>query len=183
MLFDKRLALKERLKNSGDEETTQNELDEVEDNISKEVSKDNRDKVMEAFRDLTDTDGSIHINGLWSLKNKTFPKNTKPLPCAKRDVENRIISSQSELKTLYLETFRHRLRHRPIKDDLYYLFTLKEELCSKRLEFAKLNKSKKWDSEKLMKMLSSLKNNKSRDPHGFINELFKPGVEVNTDDV
>ena len=27
-----------------------------------------------------------------------------------------------------------------------------------------------------MKMLSSLKNNKSRDPHGFINELFKPGV-------
>ena len=131
---------------------------------------------MEAFRDLTDTDGSIHINGLWSLKNKTFPKNTKPLPCAKRDVENRIISSQSELKTLYLETFRHRLRHRPIKDDLYYLLTLKEELCSKRLEFAKLNKSKKWDSEKLMKMLSSLKNNKSRDPHGFINELFKPGV-------
>ena len=77
LLFDKRLALKERLTNSGDEENTKNELDEVEDNISKEVSKDNRDKVMEAFRDLTDTDGSIHINGLWSLKNKTFQKHTK----------------------------------------------------------------------------------------------------------
>ena len=27
-----------------------------------------------------------------------------------------------------------------------------------------------------MKILSSLKNNKSRDPHGLVNELFKPGV-------
>ena len=38
------------------------------------------------------------------------------------------------------------------------------------MEFCKLNKSKKWETEDF------LKNNKSRDPHGWINELFKPGV-------
>ena len=74
------------------------------------------------------------------------------------------------------DTFIHRLRHRPINDDLGQLLILKEELCSKRLEYAKLNKSAKWEAKKLMKVLSSLKMNKSRDPHGIINELFKPGV-------
>ena len=39
-----------------------------------------------------------------------------------------------------------------------------------------MNKSKEKDMKKLKKILSKLKNNKSRDPQGFINELFKPGV-------
>jgi hypothetical protein len=44
----------------------------------------------------------------------------------------------------------------------------------------KLTKSKPWNENDLSKVLSSLKNNKSRDPHGLINELFKPGV-IGTD--
>ena len=55
---------------------------------------------MESFKTLSETDGSININGMWSIKKKVFPKNTKPLPCAKKDVEGRIITSQTELKTL-----------------------------------------------------------------------------------
>ena len=39
-----------------------------------------------------------------------------------------------------------------------------------------MNKSEDWDTQSLKKVLSTLKNNKSRDPHGLINELFKPGV-------
>ena len=68
------------------------------------------------------------------------------------------------------------MRHRPIRDDFKELEILKEELCKRRLDFSKLNKSEAWDSEKLQKVLSSLKKNKSRDPFGLINELFKPGV-------
>ena len=75
-----------------------------------------------------------------------------------------------------MDTFKHRLRHRPIKDDLKHLEVLKEELCEKRLKFASMNKSKSWDSAKLHKVLSSLKKNKSRDAHGLINKIFKPGV-------
>ena len=125
---------------------------------------------------MTDTDGTANVNGLWSQKRKLFPKNMKQLPVAKKDVNNRIISSQNELKKLYLDTFKHRLRHRPIKDDLKQLEILKEELCEKRLELAKLNKTEEWDLKKLRKILLSLKKNKSRDPHGLINEIFKPGV-------
>ena len=61
-------------------------------------------------------------------------------------------------------------------DDLKHLEILKEELCEKRLLYASLNKSGKWDKVKLHKILSSLKKNKSRDAQGLINEIFTPGV-------
>ena len=53
---------------------------------------------------------------------------------------------------------------------------LKEELCMKRIEVSKQNKSKPWTIDDLIEILSSLKNGKSRDPHGLVNEIFKPGV-------
>ena len=175
-LFDRKFFLKEKIKTSGENETVVKELTIVEEMIAKEIAEDNRNKIVEAFKTMTDTDGTANINGLWSLKRKLFPKNSKPLPVAKRNVDGRIVSSQVELKKLYWDTFRHRLRHRPIKDDLKEIEILKEELCKKRLEFSKMNKSEKWETEKLHKVLLSLKNNKSRDPQGLINEIFKPGV-------
>ena len=125
---------------------------------------------------LSNTDGTANTNGMWNLMRKTFPKHTKPIPVAKKDVEGRLITSQNELKELYLNTFKHRLRHRPMAEDLKNLEILKEELCSKRLELCKLNKSKDWDLKSLRKVLSKLKTNKARDPHGLVNDLFKPGV-------
>ena len=116
----------------------------MEEEIANEIAEDNRNKALKA---LSDTDGTVNINGIRGQKRKTLPKNSKQLPLAKNNVENKIISSQSELKELYLDTFKHRLRHRPIKDDLKHLEVLKEELCAKRLKNASLNKSKRWDSE------------------------------------
>ena len=113
------------------------------------------------------------------MKRKVFPKNTETLPFAKKNFDGRMVTSQKELKSLYLDTFSHRLRHRPVKDSLKYLKTLKEELCYKRLEIAKSRKSKSWTMEQLIKVLSKLKSGKSCDPHGLVNELFKPEVSGN----
>jgi hypothetical protein len=159
-----------------DEENIGNQIEEIETIISKEVSKDLRDKIVKNFETLTNTDGTQNVNGMWTLKRKIFPKHVKPLPVAKKNLDGRLVTSQQELKELYFGTFKHRIRHRPMKDDLKELEKLEEELCSKRLKLSKMNKSKEWDMEKLKKILSKLKNNKSRDPHGFINEPFKPGV-------
>ena len=70
----------------------------------------------------------------------------------------------------------HRLRHRPIRADLAGIKILKDELFHLRIKLSKLNKSQPWCESDLNTVLSSLKKNKSRDPHGLINELFKPGV-------
>ena len=77
---------------------------------------------------------------------------------------------------MYLNTYVHRLRHRPIRADLTEIKGLKEDLFKLRIQLSKLNKSQPWCETDLDKVLSSLKNNKSRDPHGLISDLFQPGV-------
>ena len=67
------------------------ELEKVEEEISNEVPKNNRDKIVDNFKGLTDTDNSTNINGMWNLKSKILPKHTKPLPVAKKNVDGRLI--------------------------------------------------------------------------------------------
>ena len=175
-LFDKRCSLKNEMKKTGQTDSIIDELNIIEQEIATEVANENRDKVISAFKVLSNTDGTANINGMWGLKRKLFPKNNKQLPTAKKNSDNKIVSSQRELKKLYLETFQHRLRHRPIQDDLNHLEKLKEELCRKRIQLAVKNKSKSWDIHALKKTLKSLKKNKTRDAHGLINEIFKLNV-------
>jgi endonuclease III-like uncharacterized protein len=60
--------------------------------------------------------------------------------------------------------------------DYQYLTTLKEELCVRRIAYCKQKTTKPWTKDQMRNILKKLKNNKSRDPHGLINELFKQGV-------
>ena len=109
-------------------------------------------------------------------RSKVFPKHAKPLPVAKSDNNGRIVCNPEELNQLYVDTYKHRLRHRPIRPELKQLESLKMELFYKRLQLVKLQKSNPWDFENLRSVLKSLKKNKSRDPHHLINELFRPEV-------
>ena len=106
---------------------------------------------------------------------KGFPKNAKIIQTAKRNLNGQIETKPDTLKKLYAETYQHRLRHRPIRGDLVYLKSLKENLFELRLELVKLVKSKPWTRKQLKTVLSALKTNKSRDPHGLIRDIFKPG--------
>jgi hypothetical protein len=157
-------------------EEIENEIEQVEKKISSLSSKENRDKIIDNFSNLTRNDGSTNVNGVWSINRKVFPKNSETLPFAKRNDEGKLVSSQKELKKLYLQTFIRRLRHRPIRSDFEYLKSLKEELCSKRLEVSRMRKSEQWTIGNLQKVLACLKDGKSRDSHGLINKIFKRGV-------
>ena len=53
---------------------------------------------------------------------------------------------------------------------------LKNELWEKRLEKISKVKTEDWTLKQLEKVLKSLKKNKSRDPNGWINELFMPHI-------
>ena len=107
---------------------------------------------------------------------KVFPKNAQSLPVAKRNNMGTIITNPDIWKSLYLETHVHKLRHRPMKEGFLESEMLKETLFELRLKLAKLRKSKPWTERDLDLVLKSLKKNKSCDPHGLTNELFKPGV-------
>ena len=175
-LMKQRTDLKSRKDVSIQDEVLDLEIEILEKKISKLVAEENRNKVFNNFENLANTDGSTNTNGMWKLKKQIFPKNPPSLPSAKKDSKGNLISSHEELKKLYIKTYENRLRHRPMADDMDELKILKEELCSKRLELASMTKSAPWTEANLSKVLLKLKNNKSRDPHLMIREIFKPGV-------
>ena len=63
-----------------------------------------------------------------------------------------------------------------MKHELTELYNLKCELWKLRFEALKSNQSRQWTVKDLDRVLKKLKNNKTRDPHGLIYEIFKPGV-------
>ena len=105
---------------------------------------ENRNKVVNNFKSLSDTDGTLNTNGMWKLKKKLFPKHVQSVPTAKKDSQGNLISTQEELKKLYLRTYQKRLRHIPMIPEMNELRKLKEELCTKRLEISLLTKSSPW---------------------------------------
>ena len=119
--------------------------------------------------------GNFSQLGLWKIRNKLFPLAAQP-PIAKRDERGNLITSVEPLKQLYLRTYVHRLRNRPMKDDMIELFHLKNDLWQGRLELSKMKKSKPWTIHDLNVVLKGLKNNQSRDPNELLNEIFKPPV-------
>ena len=80
------------------------------------------------------------------------------------------------LKNVYLETDVERLRHRKIKSGFISNYQKKVELWDMRFEYLKNKVTNDWSDKELTLALISLKNNKSRAPSGFINEIFKPPV-------
>ena len=50
------------------------------------------------------------------------------------------------------------------------------KIFNKILSKVKENKSKPWTKDKLITVLKHLKKGKARDPHGLINDIFKPDI-------
>ena len=95
---------------------------------------------------------------------------------AKKDKGENLVTAPLPLKKLYLETYRERLSHRPIKAEYSDIFDLKTKLWKLRYEELKSVKSLPWTSTNLRKAITGLKMNQAGDPSGIISELFKSGV-------
>ena len=139
-------------------------IEQKEIEISKLLGETNAKKVFENFVSFSDTSGSCNTYGIWSLKKKIFPSKKKLSILAKKNENGKLVTNPTELNSL---------GHRKIKPGFENLKILKEYLCSKRLELTMENKAPRLTRLKLDKVLKKLKNNKARDPHGFINEIFK----------
>ena len=132
--------------------------------------------LFENFQKLNQNEGDSFSHGIWSLKKKAFPKIAPSVPAAKIDVNGRMVTDQAGIKKLYLETFTHRMRHRPSTEDTVELHRLQQKLIEKRLLTTSDIKTPDWTENDILKVLNSLKNGKCRDPLGLINELFKNHV-------
>ena len=113
---------------------------------------------------------------MWRLYKKLWPKTGVSVPTAKKDHRGKMISTPRGIKKLLVKEYKDRLRSRPYRPDLQQLKKRRKRIFKLKMKLAKAKKSSDWKMEDLDKALSNLKNNKSRDYDGYINEIFKINV-------
>ena len=87
------------------------------------------------------------------------------------DPNGNLVTTNQVLENLSLQLYKERLPGHEIKEGLSLHKVQRELLFEKRLKEAQLNKTPDWTEDD---MNDALKNNKSRYPLGYSNELFKP---------
>ena len=110
-------------------ENMKEKINDLETKLSNLISAENTQKFKDNLNTLCSIDGAFIPTGFWKIKRKCLPKNGKALPVSKINSGGRLVSNPVELKQLYLRTYEHRLRHRPIKPGLEDIKTLKELRC------------------------------------------------------
>ena len=174
-LLQQKIELKQILLNSkslNESKLVVKKLEEIESLLTDKFAFKSAQIIKEQIDELRQTNGGFSQLGFWKIKKKFFPNATDP-PMAKKNESGQLITAPDLLKNLYFKTYKQRLRERPMKPEFLDIFMLKTELWESRLRELSAKKSDPWTIEELKETLKSLKNNKSRDPLGMINELFK----------
>ena len=169
-LFDKRRILRNKT-----DEKSRVELDNVESELAEKCAQKNYELIKGEIENIDCEEGGLNSGNLWKLKKKQSPKCRDP-PTAMLDQNGNLLTSEQAIETLAVETYRKRLENRQIKEELKHIQTEKEELCKLRLEIAGRRKTPPWTMKDLEAVLNYLKKNKSRDPFGYANDIFKNDV-------
>ena len=130
-LISKRKILKAKQNIS---EKDEEKLAELEAEISDSSQDENHRKVVDNLLDLDGNNGNLNQQGVWKMKKKLFPKVKSSIPVGKKNLKEQLITNPEELKDLYLDTFKFRLRHRKAKPDVELILNRKEELFKLILE-------------------------------------------------
>ena len=117
--------------------------------------------------------GGINAGKLWQLKKRLRGIQSEP-PSAMLDEHGNLVTSPKALEDLLLKQYKERLQTLKIKEGLKVHQMQRESLCKERLIETQQFKTPDWSISDLEKVLKQLQNNKSRDPMGLANELFKP---------
>ena len=177
-LLDEKLKSQKFIESSNSKEAqdaAQTKITQIEEEISKLCAERNYRIVQNHKKSLGTPDGKFSQIGMWKLKNQLVPKEIDP-PMAKLDKHGNLITAPEVLKKLYLETYVDRLKHRDVEPGCESNYLKKVELWNMRFNYLRNRKTEDWTEDELTVTLKQLKNNKTRDPSGLINEIFKPPV-------
>ena len=161
------------LKNKDDKESKE-ELVQVMEAIGA-ASEENFLKLKDELNKIKPDGGKLDKRQIWKLKKKLCP-NLRDPPCAMNDGHGNLITSEKSLREKALEVYTDRLKGNTIEPHLKVLEEDTNTLCEIRVRLAKSNKTPEWTMEDLKEVLKQLGKDKSRDPEGHSNELFKEEV-------
>ena len=146
-LFVERINLLKKIKSAKLDGKQKNEAEnrvrEIEEEIGEEVSEENMKTLKETLQLMGGDSDSVNGKDrkqIWNLLKTKYPKILPAVPTGKKDHKGNIVTNHSGLKKLYLQTYEHRLRNRPIRKDFEEIMQLRNDLFSTRL---KLSQNKK----------------------------------------
>ena len=163
-----------KLVNLNDGDKHEDEIKRICEKIYNLEAEENRNLIIKNFKTISDDPENINLQQVWKTLKKIWPKNGNNLPTAKRNHSGKIVSGPDEIKKLLAKEYKERLRTRPVRPDMKSLKSGKLRIFKMKMLIAESNKTPPWKMSQLEAALSHLKNNKSRDFEGYINEIFKP---------
>ena len=167
-LFNKRRILRTKK----DDESCE-ALEKVEKQLSDMCAEDNLKLIKEACGNVPSEDGGMKAGKLWQLKKKLRSMISEP-PTAMLDQHGNLVTTNKAIEELTLKMYGERLKALQIKDEFKVHKMQRENLCDQQLKEAQSIITPEWNIDDLEIVLKQLKKNKSRDPLGFANELFRP---------
>ena len=170
MLYSKRTELRNK-----SDPNSKAELKKVEQDLDEKYAEKMCDTIKNELRNIEIEDGGWNSGQLWKLKKKISPRPMDP-PTAMKNDEGVLLTNPDEITKEAVKYYEKLFEDQPMNENYKQVQIQKEELCSKRLVLAAKNKTDPWDLEDVEFVMNNLKSNKSRDPHGYANELFKKGV-------
>ena len=153
------------------------EIDKLNDHIIDECEDMEYKKLTQVVGSIKSECGETNSTNVWKEMEKAFPKKKqKTMPTGVTNIEGKIITNPDEKKRVILDHFKHRMRKRPVKEEIKSLMNYSNNLYKQRFRSAKFVESPAFTIDELEVTLKSLKTGKSRDPENFICDIFKEGV-------
>ena len=152
------------------------EFEKIENELATKYAQEYFDKIKEKTNGMDCEEGGLNPGKLWNLKKHVFPNHRDP-PTAMLDPESgNLLTNDEKIEEAAINVYQNRLRNRPMNDNIEHIREAKELLCEKFLKIAKSKKTPNWTMKELNLVLKKLKKQKSRDPFGLANDLFRPEV-------
>ena len=168
-LISKRKEITRTTMSPGNQERVQ----KIDSEIAEIEALQNRNKIIKNFKALSDNPESVNLQQMWKKHKRLWPKWGSNLPTAKKNHKGKLISNPGAIKLLLAREYKDRLRRRPVRSDFADMRKRREEIIKLKLFLAGRKKSRDWTMDDIEEALKNLKNNKSADYEGYVNELFK----------
>ena len=154
----------------------QQDISRLEEEIRRITSWEDATHMWDMFQQVADSDNPTSTQAMWKWKKKLFPKIKHSSPMGVKDKKGDVKTKSSDIKRVFEEEYKHRLRARPILPEIQDIEMIQDQLFQKRLESASKITTPPWTMVELEKVLSSLKSGKARDPSGLVCDIFKSPI-------
>ena len=132
------------------------EKEKISEDIAERIFEKNRKIIIDQVGEMIDNSSNLSRVKMWMVKQKVCPKNDSNYAIAKLNTNGDMVTDKTELKNLYVNVYKSRLKHKEIRPEYYKLKELKNGLFQLRITLVKLRNSEEWKLSDLVKATKNL---------------------------